>query len=148
MQYIITIQMEPSRFGKKWSEDEIKQLLMEIYKGMTHQEIARIHLRSVGGIKSRIWSMAGDYHEEGRTIEEIKRFTKLSEEDIHNAIESRKLRNQLRLSSEKKHVEKRTNPKPTNIDIMNRLEDIHALLTTLLSISEKNTHMDPQSVLE
>jgi hypothetical protein len=79
------------RFGKKWDEKEICDLLKELHKGLNYPEIAKKHERSVGGIRTRLWTLAGDYYEEGKTIPEIHTILKLlPTEDIESAIESRK----------------------------------------------------------
>lgn len=75
------------RYGKKWDDDEVATLLKEIHQKFSLEKIAALHQRSVGGIKKRIYSIAADYHEEGRTMEEIMRFTGLTKEEVENAIE-------------------------------------------------------------
>jgi hypothetical protein len=43
----------PSSFGKKWFPQENNQLLIELQEGLSFEEIARRHNRSIGGIISR-----------------------------------------------------------------------------------------------
>lgn len=43
----------PSSFGKKWLSEENDKLLIELQEGLTFNEIAKRHERSIGGILSR-----------------------------------------------------------------------------------------------
>lgn len=80
----------PSNVGKPWEDDEIVQLLKEVQRKLTIDEIAIIHKRTFGGIRSRLRELAADYHfNDGRPIEQIIKFTGLSESDIKDAIEKR-----------------------------------------------------------
>jgi len=73
--------------GKRWTDEEIIQLLTSVRKKKTHEELAVIHGRSKGAIFSKLKSLAIDYYEgEGKTVEEIQRFTGLSKEVIEQAI--------------------------------------------------------------
>ncbi len=78
-----------SRIGKPWSYDEIRQLLASIQVGKTHKEIAEEHERTTGAIAARLRALAFDYHAEGRSMDDIKKFTELSEAVIHDAIQKR-----------------------------------------------------------
>jgi hypothetical protein len=81
----------PARLGKLWSEEEVVQLLQNIRKKKEINEIAKIHQRSEGGIRSRLRELAADYHfNDKRPIEEIQKFTGLTVEVINDAIQRRK----------------------------------------------------------
>lgn len=83
----------PEKFanlGKSWTDEEIVQLLTEIRKNLTHAEIAEIHKRSTGSILSRLKSIAADYHfNDNRPIEQIMKYTGLSERGVQEAIVKR-----------------------------------------------------------
>jgi ATP-dependent DNA helicase PIF1 len=73
--------------GKRWTDEEIIQLLTSARKKKTHEELAVAHGRSKNSIFQKLKSLALDYHEgEGKTVEEIQRFTGLSKEVIEQAI--------------------------------------------------------------
>ena len=81
----------PANMGKTWSDDEVLQLLQNIRKKKSFEEIAVEHQRSVGGIKGRLRQLAADYHNEGRPIEQIEKFTGLTAEEINDTIERRRI---------------------------------------------------------
>ena len=73
--------------GKRWTDEEVIQLLTSARKKKTHEELAVTHGRSKNSIFQKLKSLALDYHEgEGKTVEEIQRFTGLSKEVIEQAI--------------------------------------------------------------
>ena len=83
----------PEKFvnlGKPWADEEVVQLLREIQKNLTHAEIAEIHKRSVGSVLQRLKSIAADYHyNDNRPIEQIMKYTGLSQRQIQESIVKR-----------------------------------------------------------
>lgn len=80
----------PARQGKPWSEEEIQMLLQAVKRKETKQQIAAAHQRSVGGIHSRLRSLAADYYfNDNRPMDEIMKFTGLDLETITDAIAKR-----------------------------------------------------------
>ncbi len=83
----------PEKFanlGKAWADEEVVQLLTEIQKNLTHAEIAEIHKRTTGSILSRLKSIAADYHfNDNRPIEQIMKYTGLSQRGVQEAIVKR-----------------------------------------------------------
>lgn len=83
----------PEKFvnlGKPWADEEVVQLLREIQKNLTHAEIAEIHKRTIGSILSRLKSIAADYHfNDNRPIEQIMKYTGLSQRQIQESIVKR-----------------------------------------------------------
>jgi len=75
--------------GKRWHDPEIKQLLTLVRKKKSINEIALTHQRTKNAILLKLRSLAVDYFHEGRTTEEIQKFTGLSKEDISAAIQKR-----------------------------------------------------------
>jgi hypothetical protein len=83
----------PTRFtnlGKSWKDDEIAQLLSEVQKKMSHDDIAEAHGRTVGSIISRLKTIAADYHfNDEMPIDKIIRYTLLKPSDVVDAISKR-----------------------------------------------------------
>ena len=73
--------------GKRWHEPEVKQLLTLVRKKKSINEIALTHQRTKNAIVLKLRSLAVDYFNEGRTTEEIQKFTGLSKDDISAAIQ-------------------------------------------------------------
>jgi hypothetical protein len=83
----------PEKFanlGKPWADEEVVQLLTEIQKNLTHAEIAEIHKRTTGSILARLKSIAADYHyNDNQPIEQIMKYTGLSQRGVQKAIAKR-----------------------------------------------------------
>jgi hypothetical protein len=139
----------PANIGKPWLDDEVLQLLQGVRKKKTIEEIAEEHKRTVGGIKSRLRQIATDYHNEGRSIEQIEKFTGLTTEEITDAIERRKVGEMLRERRAKekaaaKHIDSVSKPQkqtsiksfteaqPTIKDLIEILKDVQQKVTMIL----------------
>lgn len=79
----------PARMGKAWDDHEILNLLKKIRENKTVDTIAKEHERTVGGIRSRLGVLAYEFYEEGKTIDQIKKYTGLSTEQIADSISKR-----------------------------------------------------------
>ncbi len=114
----------PSNIGKPWGDDEIVQLLKNVQKKKTIDEIAVIHRRTYGGIYSRLREIAADYHfNDGRSIEEIIKFTGLSEENINDAILRRANRQEYQQEKEKiRELKKQEKEKTRELKKLERYE--------------------------
>lgn len=97
-------QKPPTNNGKKWSEKENEQLIKNIslHKG-NRVEIAKIHERTVGGIRAQINRIIFKMHNSNVSIEEIKTATYLSEYEIKQIIE-RKIKNIKRSENKMKNI--------------------------------------------
>lgn len=86
-------EQNPERYGnvgKQWKDEDIVKLLSNVQKGLTHSQIAESHGRTVGSITSKLKGIAADYYfNDERPIDEIKKYTGLSIEDISDAISKR-----------------------------------------------------------
>ena len=83
---------QPSRIGQTWKDDEVLKLLISIQKKKTDKDIALEHGRTIGGIRSYKRKLAADYWFHGKkTMEEIQKFTGLSQSEIQDAITRRKM---------------------------------------------------------
>ena len=141
-------QVSPANMGKSWADDEIRQLLQNVKKNRTYQEIATEHQRTVGGITSRLMVLAADYHSEGRTIEVIQKFTGLTKELVEEGIRRRKMREIMdekrkerravakEDTATKSHIQRKitsfTEAEPTMKEVMAMLKDIQMKLDFLL----------------
>jgi hypothetical protein len=79
----------PTSFGSKWTDNEEKQLLVEIARNIDTQIIAENHGRTLGGINSRIREIAYKMHFSNFTIDKIIEATKLTKEQINEIVERR-----------------------------------------------------------
>ena len=79
----------PARMGKTWDEHETLNLLKKIRENKTIDAIAKEHERTIGGITSRLRVLAYEFYEEGKTIDQIKKYTGLSTEQIADSISKR-----------------------------------------------------------
>lgn len=70
------------RSWKKWPESEEKNLLSEIAEGLSRLEIAQKHERTSGSIFARLRKIALKYQETGHTLQNIRKLTGLTEEEI------------------------------------------------------------------
>jgi hypothetical protein len=78
-----------SNVGQKWSEEEEQKLLEELNKNMNIELIAKMHNRTIGGIKARCKEIAYKLHINNMSIEEIILKTKLDEDQIIETIKKR-----------------------------------------------------------
>jgi DNA relaxase NicK len=60
-----------------------------IRENKTVDTIAKEHERTIGGITSRLRVLAYEFYEEGKTIDQIKKYTGLSTEQIADSISKR-----------------------------------------------------------
>lgn len=79
----------PARMGKAWDDHETLNLLKKIRENKTVDTIAKEHERTVGGITSKLRVLAYEFYEEGKTIDQIKKYTGLSTEQIADSISKR-----------------------------------------------------------
>lgn len=76
----------PSNLGQRWTAEEEKQLLKELNNGLTAEQIAHIHQRTVGGICARQTQIAYQMYLEKFSFDEITQITKLNKEVISQII--------------------------------------------------------------
>ncbi len=82
--------------GKPWSDENVTKLLADVQKKKTHEEMAELHGRTVGGIRSRLKVIAVDYYSNNNmSISEIEKYTGLSAEVIVDAISRREYLDEL-----------------------------------------------------
>jgi hypothetical protein len=79
----------PERMGQAWLHDEEHKLLTSIREKKSIEEIAQEHKRTYSAIKCKLRSFAFDYYCDNKSIEQIQKYTGLSEQEIKDAIERR-----------------------------------------------------------
>jgi hypothetical protein len=82
----------PSSFGKKWFCEENDKLLIELEAGLSFEEIAKLHDRSIGGILSRCKENAFQMYLKNLSIKEIIQKVKLTEEEIKEFIKKKEIK--------------------------------------------------------
>jgi len=86
----------PSRMGKTWKDEEVKDLLNSIKSKKSIEMIASIHQRTEGGIIGKLKDVAVDYYiYHNKQVDEIEIYTGLSKEVILEAIQKKQHRNSL-----------------------------------------------------
>lgn len=75
--------------GQKWTKQEDEKLLEEIKLNLDYDEIAKIHKRTLIGIKKRLEIIAYDMYFDEISMDEITLKTKISEEQINIIIKEK-----------------------------------------------------------
>jgi len=107
-------EQNPERYanlGKSWKDEEIVKLLSNVQRGLSHAEISEKHGRTMGSITSKLKGIAADYYfNDERPIDEIKKYTGLSVEDISDAISKRQYEMDNRKPSKKAQMKGSPSP--------------------------------------
>ena len=80
------MEIMPVNHRAKWTNKEFKQLLKEIRNNMDINEIANVHMRTVGAIKYKLIRYAIERNEENPnlSLKNLAEITNLSVEDLKN----------------------------------------------------------------
>lgn len=83
------MEIMPVNHRAKWTNKEFKQLLKEIRNNMDINEIANIHMRTVGAIKYKLIRYAIERNEENPnlSLKNLSNITNLPIEDLKNGFE-------------------------------------------------------------
>lgn len=136
----------PNRHGMPWDEEEIQQLLIEIVRKMSFEEIAEKHERTLGGIRARLMVIVRNYYDEGKSIEKIIKYTGLDEKTIEDTIAKHIAKKNKEEKPKKENKDKipivnsqNTSPLQDTIgnDFSERLWRIECLLVKILDKLEK-----------
>ena len=82
--------MSEDRKGFIWTDDEESQLLAEIKRDISYDDICTNHKRTIGGIKSRLKMIAVRMYYEKKEMKEIMQTTRLNEFQVTEALEKYK----------------------------------------------------------
>lgn len=74
-----------SRKGKRWDEFEDESLMSELKKGLSHDDIAKLHGRTTNAIALHIQELGLRMKEQKMDVEDIKKELNLKDEDIATA---------------------------------------------------------------
>jgi hypothetical protein len=72
----------PANLGKRWTDDEYNQLLTELEQKLDYETIAKIHSRTVGGIKSQLERGVWVRYLNSISIDDICEETSLSRDSV------------------------------------------------------------------
>jgi hypothetical protein len=78
-------QPETARAGIKWGEEESQELMKHLNDGMSLEDIAKTHQRTVIGVKNRIMTNALNIMKEKRmSLDEVSKLVNISVFDLEN----------------------------------------------------------------
>ena len=78
-------QPETARAGIKWGEEESQELMKHLNDGMSLEDIAKTHQRTVIGVKNRIMTNALHIMKEKRmSLDEVSKLVNISVFDLEN----------------------------------------------------------------
>jgi len=119
----------PSRMGQSWTKDETSDLLKAVADGQPIKNIASHHERTIGGIRSRLCTIAAELHFNNKaSLEDIMTVTSLSRGEVENAIFTR----------EEKMNEKDMRKKKADVgDLMREIREIKKMLIELVEFKNK-----------
>jgi len=129
--------------GKGWKDEELLQLLKEVQEKMPQQDIAKAHKRTVGGIVSRLRSLAADYYiNDSKPINEIMVITGLPKDDIIDAINRREYRDELKTEKKSKVATRIVEP-----TVKTESSELQEILVVLKSIEKRvSTYIQEKSI--
>lgn len=125
------------RRGQRWHDDEVLKLLTLVRSKTSIREIAHEHQRSISAINLKLRSLAADYYYyEHRSIQEIQKFTGLKPDEIKNAIEIRRSKEEQSIEETKEQEqdqeqEQEQSQEPTMKQMMVLLTSIQDRLVAL-----------------
>ena len=128
---------ETSNVGKKWSEEEINDLLNEIKNNKSLDEIAKIHKRTPSSIKSKLMSIAIKLLEKNMDINEVSKVVNLSVKSIQDYIEKYG-KNEKKISEVKSETKSESKNKELSVSDILKLFDSPKTLD--IHIQEEENH--------
>jgi hypothetical protein len=117
----------PSNIGKPWTDEDVLKLLKNIKQKKSHDEIAKEHCRTIGGITSRLRQIATDYYFENELpIKDISKYTGLSSDEISDAISKRQWRmdNADKISQNKKDAKEAKKKLRSEAESVEEVEEV------------------------
>ena len=131
----------PAKLGAAWKEEDIKKLLEDVKNKLSHEEMAKKHERSIGGIRARLKDLAADYYFNNELpVDKIQKYTGISLEEIADSISKRqwKIDNRKMLTVKKDTVSIPTStPAPTIITDSSELKDILLVVKDIQSMMKE-----------
>jgi hypothetical protein len=122
----------PSRMGQPWDEQEVTKLLKSVQKKKSVKEMAEAHQRTEGAITGKLKGLAADYYiYDKKTVEEIEKYTGLSQEAILEAVQKKQFRNSL-TKRERKIITESESYEPSLKELMTVMKDIQYKMNIIL----------------
>jgi hypothetical protein len=99
---------ETARAGLKWDEEESQELMNRIKDGMSLEDIANTHKRTVSGVKNRIMTNALNIMKEKKiSLDEVSKLVNISVFDLKNYKEKIDKKESDKKESDKKESDKK-----------------------------------------
>lgn len=123
--------MSQTRVGTKWSTEEETELIDQIGRGLLVDEIASLHQRNAGGIRTKILSIAHRWMtKEGQTFDQVASKLKISQEELDSFNKEReskidRKKNKKQEASEKSENSEETQKKESRSEKLAKTEDKH-----------------------
>jgi hypothetical protein len=135
-----TIQPGLENMGLAWKQNEIDQLLNEIKEKKEIKDIAVLHKRTIGGIRSRLREIAAAYFiNDSKPIPEIMEITGLAKDDIIDAISKREYRDELKSKKNTNKINKITEEQIISPTVQKKTEksELQEILVALKTIEKR-----------
>ena len=84
----------PEKLGEKWTPEEETQMLKLFREGNSFKEIAEIHKRMIGGVRSRMNQIIERCYKSGWSVDRIHNLTGMDKPEINLIIEKIEKRTQ------------------------------------------------------
>ena len=99
---------ETARAGLKWEEEESQELMNRIKDGVSLEDIANTHKRTVSGVKNRIMTNALNILKEKKiSLDEVSKLVNISVFDLENYKEKIDKKESDKKESDKKESDKK-----------------------------------------
>ena len=104
-------QPETARAGIKWTEEESQELMNRINEGISLEDIAKTHQRTIIGVKNRIMTNALNIMKEKElSFDEVSKLVNISVDDLENYKQELEEKQKIKL----KQQEDKTNKNESN----------------------------------
>lgn len=113
--------------GQKWTKQEDENLLEEIKSNLDYDEIAKIHKRTLLGIKKRLEIIAYDMYFDEIPMDDITQKTKISKEQISIIIKEK----------QQKYEKKNINDDIKKQKKVNKIADNNVIETDIIEIKKQ-----------
>jgi hypothetical protein len=110
---ILREQPETARAGLKWDEEESQELMKHINDGMSLEDIAKTHQRTIIGVKNRIMANVLNIMKENTSMsfDEVSKLVNISVFDLQNYKEKIDKKESDKKESDKKESDKKESDK-------------------------------------
>lgn len=132
----VDIHEKIDKTGSRWSDDEIKQLLEEVSRGISVNDITKIHNRSYGGVSLKLLGIANFLVEVMN--KDIVEACKIVGQPIHAYVDYKSKNKQATPKNDKRTVlHKIFDPQPEDLIAIKKIRKISPKLDPLVTIENK-----------